>query len=111
MLTRLLTMFGALMAVTSLALAQVDVNKGDQAALNSIKGIGAAKAKRIVDERSKGGNFKDWADFENRVPGIGEKNAISLSQAGLMVNGKAKGASPGAPPPAKSAAKPAAKGK
>ncbi|AMP01590.1 helix-hairpin-helix motif family protein [Collimonas arenae] len=91
MFTRLLLVFCALMASASLALAQVDVNKGDLAALNNIKGIGAAKAKRIIDERSKGGNFKDWADFESRVPGIGEKSASQLSQAGLLVNGKAKG--------------------
>ena len=91
MLTRLLLVFCALMASASLALAQADVNKGDLAALTNIKGIGPAKAKRIIDERGKGGNFKDWADFENRVPGIGEKSASQLSQAGLLVNGKAKG--------------------
>ncbi|MNR88097.1 ComE operon protein 1 [compost metagenome] len=85
----------------NLAWAQVDVNKGDQAALDGIKGIGPAMSKAILDERKKGGNFKDWDDLQKRVKGIGEKNAEKLSQAGLNVNGAARSAS------AKPAAKPA----
>jgi competence protein ComEA len=92
------------MLTASAGFAQVDVNKGDAAALDGIKGIGASTAKRIVDERSKGGNFKDWNDFESRVQGIGGKKAVKLSQAGLQVNGKAKGEAAAAPP-AKVAAK------
>lgn len=80
----------ALVATMNLALAQVEVNKGDLVALESIKGIGPATAKRILDERTKGGNFKDWSDFESRIKGIGEKSAIKLSQAGLQVNGQTK---------------------
>jgi DNA polymerase III alpha subunit len=57
-----------------LCLAQVDVNKADQAALDSVKGIGPVTSKAIVDERAKGGAFKDWADFESRVKGIGPKS-------------------------------------
>jgi len=97
------------MLMASASYAQVDVNKGDAAALNDIKGIGASTAKRIIDERSKGGNFKDWSDFESRVQGIGEKKAVKLSEAGLQVNGKAKGeaaAAPAAKVAAKAAAKP-----
>jgi competence protein ComEA len=79
----------AMVATMGLALAQVDVNKADQAALDSVKGIGPAKSKAILEERKKG-EFKDWADFESRVKGIGGKNAIKLSEAGLQVNGKSK---------------------
>ncbi|MEO6920394.1 MAG: helix-hairpin-helix domain-containing protein [Collimonas sp.] len=107
MLKKLLLVTCMLMA--SASFAQVDVNKGDLAGLEGVKGIGAATAKRILDERTKGGNFKDWGDFESRVKGIGEKNALKLSQGGLQVNGKAKGDT--APPPAKAAAKTAAKPK
>lgn len=89
----------ALLAATGFAFADVDVNKGDQAALDGIKGIGPAKSKAIIEERTKNGAFKDWADFESRVKGIGEKSSTKLSEAGLTVNGQAK---PGA------AAKPAA---
>jgi competence protein ComEA len=110
MFKKILLAIATLVAMTSFAFAQVDVNKADQAALDSIKGIGPAKTKAILEERKKG-DFKDWADFEQRVKGIGGKNAIKLSQAGLLVNGKPKdGAAAAAAPAAKpaSAAKPAA---
>ncbi|MCH8620983.1 helix-hairpin-helix domain-containing protein [Undibacterium sp. TS12] len=102
MLKKLLFAMMALLAATGFAFADVDVNKGDQAALDGIKGIGPAKSKAIIEERTKNGAFKDWADFESRVKGIGEKNSTKLSEAGLTVNGQAK---PGA------AAKPAASAK
>ena len=93
MLKKLLLAAATLVATMSLAFAQVDVNKADQAALDSVKGIGPAKSKAILEERSKG-EFKDWADFEKRVKGIGDKNAAKLSEAGLQVNGKSKDGAP-----------------
>ena len=99
MLKKLVFGLMALLAATGFAFADVDVNKGDQAALDGIKGIGPTKSKAIIEERTKNGAFKDWADFESRVKGIGEKSSAKLSAAGLTVNGQAK---PGA------AAKPAA---
>jgi competence protein ComEA len=89
MIRKLLSAVAALVACMGMAFAQVDVNKADQAALDSVKGIGPAKSKAIMAERAKG-EFKDWADFEQRVKGIGEKNAMRLSEAGLMVNGKSR---------------------
>ena len=89
MLKKLLLAAATLVATMSLAFAQVDVNKADQAALDTIKGIGPAKSKAILDERAKG-EFKDWADFESRVKGVGGKNAAKLSEAGLQVNGKSR---------------------
>jgi competence protein ComEA len=77
-------------AAAGFALAQVDVNKGDQAALDGITGVGATMSKAILAERKKGGDFKDWADLQKRVKGIGDKNSSKLSQAGLTVNGQAK---------------------
>ncbi|SFB03242.1 competence protein ComEA [Collimonas sp. OK607] len=102
MLKKLLLIVGMLMATASFA--QVDVNKGDLSALDGVKGIGSATAKRIVDERGKGGNFKDWADFESRVPGIGDKKSVKLSQAGLLVNGKPKAGGEAATAPATASA-------
>ncbi|SFG53204.1 competence protein ComEA [Duganella sp. CF458] len=94
MIRKLLLAVAALVACMGMAFAQVDVNKADQAALDSVKGIGPAKSKAIMAERAKG-EFKDWADLEQRVKGIGEKNAMKLSEAGLMVNGKSReGAAP-----------------
>lgn len=79
-------------AANGAAFAQIDVNKADQAALDSIKGIGPSTSKAILEERKKA-EFKDWADFESRVKGIGDKSAAKLSSAGLTVNGKPKSAS------------------
>ena len=90
MLKKLLLIVATFIATMGFAFAQVDVNKGDQAALDSIKGIGPATSQRILDERTKGGNFKDWSDFETRVKGIGDKKSVKLSQAGLLVNGQPK---------------------
>ncbi|HWW70967.1 MAG TPA: helix-hairpin-helix domain-containing protein [Duganella sp.] len=89
MFKKLLLGIATLAATMSFAFAQVDVNKADAAALDSIKGIGPAKSTAILEERKKG-EFKDWADLERRVKGIGGKNAAKLSEAGLQVNGKSK---------------------
>jgi competence protein ComEA len=89
-------------ATMGFAFAQVDVNKADQAALDGVKGLGPAMSKRIIDERKKGGDYKDWADFEKRVKGIGDKNSAKLSRAGLTVNGQPK---PNAPAASKDAKK------
>ena len=102
MFKKLLLAVATLIATMGFAFAQVDVNKADQAALDSVKGIGPKMSKTIIDERKKGGDFKDWADFEKRVKGVGEKNASKLSQAGLTLNGQAK---PNAPAAAKTDAK------
>ncbi len=70
------------------ALAAVEVNSADQAALDGIAGVGPSTSKAIIAERAKHGNYKDWADLEQRVKGIGERNAVKLSAAGLTVNGQ-----------------------
>ena len=102
MIKKLLLTVPALVVTMGLACAQVDVNKADQAALDSVRGIGPAKSKAILEERKKG-DFKDWADLEQRVKGIGEKNAVKLSEAGLQVNGKSKDGAPAAPAAPKAA--------
>jgi competence protein ComEA len=88
MFKKLLLAFASMIATMGFALAQVDVNKADAAALDSVKGIGPKMSKSILDERTKGGPFKDWADFEKRVQGVGEKSAKKLSAGGLTVGGK-----------------------
>lgn len=106
MIKKLMLALATLVASTGFAFAQVDVNKADVAALDSVKGVGPSMSKAIIDERSKG-EFKDWADFQKRVKGVGEKRAAKLSQAGLQVNGKAMDGAPMAAPGDKAAAKPA----
>jgi len=100
MFKKLLLACIAFILTMGMAFAQVEVNKADQSALDGVKGIGPAISKAIIAERTKGGEFKDWADLQKRVKGIGDKNSAKLSQAGLTVNGQAK---PGAPAAAASA--------
>lgn len=102
------TLLGALLALcTAAAFAGVDVNKADQAALDSVKGIGPSLATKLLDERKKG-NFKDWNDLIGRVSGVGAGNAARFSAAGLTVNdasyaGAPPAAAKTAPAPAKAA--------
>jgi competence protein ComEA len=90
MIKKLMLAVATMIAAMGFAFAQVDVNKADAAALDSVKGVGPKMSKTIIDERTKGGEFKDWADFQKRVKGVGDKNAVKLSQAGLQVGGKSK---------------------
>ena len=65
MIKKLMLAVATLVAASSFAFAQVDVNKADAAALDGIKGVGPSMSKAILDERAKG-EFKDWADFQAR---------------------------------------------
>ena len=115
MMKKLLLAIATMVATMGFAFAQVDVNKADVAALDSVKGVGPKMSKAILDERAKG-EFKDWADFEKRVKGVGEKSSVKLSAAGLQVNGKSRDGAPASAKPAdakaaKAAAPAAAAGK
>jgi competence protein ComEA len=90
MIKKLMLAAAMLVASMGFAFAQVDVNKADAAALDGIKGVGPSMSKAILAERTKGGDFKDWADFQKRVKGVKDKKAAAFSQAGLQVNGKSK---------------------
>lgn len=92
--------------LSSFAFAATDVNKADQAQLESVKGIGPAMSNRVLEAR-KTAQFKDWNDLIDRVQGIGPAKAGKLSAEGLTVNGAVYAA--GAAPADKS--KPAAHGK
>jgi competence protein ComEA len=117
MIKKLMLAVATLVASMGFAFAQVDVNKADAAALDSVKGVGPAMSKAIIDERTKAGPFKDWADFQKRVKGVADKRAAQLSKAGLQVDGKSKDGAPmtataaakadAAAKPAKAGAKPA----
>jgi competence protein ComEA len=111
MIKKLMLAVATMIAAMGFAFAQVDVNKADAAALDSVKGVGPKMSKTILDERSKGGEFKDWADFQKRVKGVGDKSAMKLSQNGLQVNGKSKEGADMAKPADGKAAKPAADAK
>jgi competence protein ComEA len=86
MFRRLLPLIAASMIAAPAALAQVDVNTADQATLAAVKGVGPAVAQSIVDERRKGGKFKDWTDLQRRVKGISDRYSAKLSKSGVTVN-------------------------
>lgn len=93
------------------AFAAVDANQASAAELDAVKGIGPSLATKIVDAR-KAGNFKNWDDMVDRVPGVGSANAMRLSDAGLTVGGSRYTPAPKAakaPTPAAKAAAPEAK--
>lgn len=84
MLKKLLVIFMALSA--AVAFAAVDVNQATEADLDGIKGLGPTTSRTIIAERQKS-EFKDWADFMNRVKGVKSKSAARFSAEGLRVNG------------------------
>ncbi len=88
MLKRTLFALFAVLMSAGTAFAAVEVNSADQAELDGIAGVGPATSRAIIAEREKNGNFKNWSDLEQRVKGIGERNSVKLSAAGLVVNGK-----------------------
>lgn len=88
MLKKLVLGFMLFIAAIGLAFAKVDVNTADAAALDAVKGIGPSMSKKIIDERIRAGGFRDWADLQQRVKGLGDRKTVKLSQAGLSVNGK-----------------------
>lgn len=100
MLKKILAFFVLAYATMTLALAAVDVNKATDAQLDAVKGIGPATSKSILEERKKG-DFKSWQDLIQRVKGVGDKKAESLSKEGLTVNGESYKATTSAKAPAK----------
>ncbi|QYY30779.1 MULTISPECIES: ComEA family DNA-binding protein [Cupriavidus] len=89
------------MALTGAAMAAVDVNTADATALTSVKGIGPATAKNIIDERTKHGPYKSAADLAERVSGVGAKSVARMQEGGLTIGAKA---APAAAAPAGAAA-------
>lgn len=107
----------AMLGAVASAWAAVDVNTAGEDALLGIKGIGPARAKAILDERSAHGPFKNADDLASRVKGMGghtverlQKEGLTVGAAGLGAAGAGtagKGAA-GAGSPMASASKPAA---
>lgn len=52
---------------------RVDINYALPWDLAALPRIGETMAFRIVEERGKGGHFKSWQDFRERVAGIGPR--------------------------------------
>ena len=67
---KLFLLFVTLFALTGTAYAAVNINTATQVELETLKGIGPAKAKAIIDHRKKNGLFKSADDLQ-KVSGIG----------------------------------------
>jgi competence protein ComEA len=79
----------AFMMSAGLAFAGIDINKATEAELDAVKGIGPVKAKAIIEERTKNGNFKDLDDAGKRVKGIGDATVANWKKGGdVNVGGK-----------------------
>jgi competence protein ComEA len=101
---KLLLWLVMMMLSVGTALAAINVNTANQKELESIKGIGPAKAKAIMDYRSKNGPFKSIEDLD-KVKGVGKKTLAEIRPQ-VTLSG------PSTPPAAtvKSRARPAAHG-
>ena len=67
---KLLLVLVTLFAFTGSLYAAVNINTATQAELETLQGIGPAKAKAIIDHRKKNGSFKSADDLQ-KVSGIG----------------------------------------
>jgi competence protein ComEA len=82
--TRLFFVLCMLLFAVGESFAAVDANTASAEALQSVRGIGPAIAKRIVDERRRG-PFKGLDDLQARVRGVGEATLRRMVAAGLTV--------------------------
>ncbi|SCY60913.1 ComEA family DNA-binding protein [Nitrosospira sp. Nsp13] len=67
-----------LLTFTGTVCAAVNINTATQAELQTLKGITAAKAKAIIDYRSKAGAFKSTDDLQ-KVEGV-NSHTVDMQQ-------------------------------
>lgn len=83
---KIIFVFIAILGLSFSAFATVNINTATEAELETLNGIGPAKAKAIVDYRKKQGGFKSIDELEN-VEGIGSKTLSNLRKD-LTLTGK-----------------------
>lgn len=78
-----LVALGALSVLTASAL---ELNQASEAELDGLKGMGPSLSRKVLAAR-KLQPFASWADFRQRVPGVGAAKAASFSAQGLTIQG------------------------
>ena len=92
---------GAVLVSVNVAFAAVNLNTASQAELESLKGVGPAKAKSIIEYREQNGAFQSVDDLK-KVKGFGEKSVENLKndlhvgepEKGQIVPSRPAGAKP-----------------
>lgn len=82
---KILLIVALFFAFVSAAFAAVNLNTATKDELDSVKGIGPAKAQAIIDYRQKNGQFKSVDDLKN-VKGFGDKS-VEKMRSELTVSG------------------------
>lgn len=75
----------------------LELNLATEAELDGLKGMGPSLSRKVLAARANKA-FTDWADFRQRVSGIGLAKAKQFTEQGLTVAGQVFSE---APPPAK----------
>lgn len=98
MQARFLTFASAALLWAGLALAQININTASKEELDSLKGIGAARAEAITKYRSENGPFQSVDDLKN-IPNFPD-NLVGKLRGQITVGGARTIKVPPAPPTA-----------
>lgn len=92
---KLILMMTLVFLLTGTAFAAVNINTASQSELESLQGIGPAKAKAIIEYREKNGSFASIDDL-GKVSGIGSGTIKQLHDA-ITVEAEKSAEAPVAP--------------
>jgi competence protein ComEA len=91
MKSRFLLLMASCLLWAGVALAQININTASEAELDSLKGIGKARAEAIIKYRSEHGPFKSVNDLKN-IPNFPD-NLVSKLRGQITVGGATRSSS------------------